>query len=91
MNHIKKFNESMENHPSEEKRFTMDQLEAAFNSARIIMDKGSRVPFIPTMSKSNLEPFFKDFNAWFMSELGSSNTDMDTSHNFQDGDNWPNM
>lgn len=43
---------------SEEALFNMEQLEAAFLSARVSDSKGN--------------PRFKDFRDWYMSELGSS-------------------
>jgi hypothetical protein len=69
MKHLKRFNESvdlyggeeeMDNTPSrsEEPLFNMEQLEAAFLSARVSDSKGN--------------PRFQDFRDWYNSEIGSS-------------------
>ena len=72
MKHIKKFNEEFfypekydgqseqeqELSKSEQPLFTMEQLEAAFLSARVVDQEG--------------EPRFENFREWYMSELGSS-------------------
>lgn len=71
MKHLKRFNESEDSRivdlygeeemapsRSEEALFNMEQLEAAFLSARVVDSKGN--------------PRFTDFRDWYMSELGSS-------------------
>lgn len=74
MKHLKRFNESEVDprmvdlyggeeemdtpSRSEEALFNMEQLEAAFLSARVVDSKGN--------------PRFTDFRDWYMSELGSS-------------------
>lgn len=72
MKHLKRFNESEDSRivdlyggeeemapsRSEEALFNMEQLEAAFLSARVVDSKGN--------------PRFTDFRDWYMSEIGSS-------------------
>ena len=58
MKHIKRFNEEFFYPEKYEPLFSMEQLEGAFLSARVVDQEG--------------EPRFENFREWYMSELGSS-------------------
>lgn len=92
MKHIKKFNESEqfqseETHMDEQPKFTLEQLEAAFMSARIVFNKQGRGSFNKLVTDAGYEPRFQDFQDWFTSELGSSYGDI--APESKDQDKWP--